>query len=255
MKIQYMSDLHMEFKDNLNYIKSNDFDVMGDVLVLAGDTLYLNNDFIPRMKFWNWASENFRQVLLIPGNHEFYCFEDVAKRGDSWQFMFRKNIGYYYNKVVRIDDVDFILTTLWSMISPEDEYFVWRGLNDFHQIKYNGHRLTTEDYNLEHKKCLSFLKQSVEESTANHIVVVSHHLPTTAVVAPQHKDSILNSAFVTELGNYIADSRIDVWVYGHSHTNIDTSIGNTKIVSNQLGYVRSQEYIQNGFNTGAYIEL
>ena len=45
-----MSDLHLEFKDNLDYIKSNDFDVMGDVLVLAGDTLYLNNNFMPRMQ-------------------------------------------------------------------------------------------------------------------------------------------------------------------------------------------------------------
>ena len=255
MRIQYMSDLHMEFIDNLHYINSNDFDVMGDVLVLAGDTLYLNNDIIPRMKFWNWASDNFRKVLLIPGNHEFYCYDDVAKHGDSWQYMLRKNIGYYYNKVVRIDDVDFILTTLWSMISPEEDYFVWRGLNDFRQINYNGHRLTIEDYNLEHKKCLAFLKRSVEESTANHIVVVSHHLPTMAVVAPQHKGSFLKSAFVTELGNYITDSRIDVWVYGHSHTNIDTTIGNTRIVSNQLGYVRSQEYIHNGFNAKAYIEL
>lgn len=255
MRIQYMSDLHLEFKDNLDYIKSNDFDVMGDVLVLAGDTLYLNNNFMPRMKFWNWASKNFRQVMLIPGNHEFYAFEDVTKRGDSWQCLFRKNIGYYYNKVVRIDDVDFILTTLWSMISPEDEYFVWRGLNDFHQIKYYGHRLSIEDYNQEHKKCLSFLKRAVEESTAKHIVVVSHHLPTNAVVAPQHKYSSLNSAFVTELGNYIADSRIDVWIYGHSHTNINTTIGNTRIVSNQLGYVGHQEYLQNGYSPHAFIEL
>ena len=42
--------------------------------------------------------------MIIPGNHEFYAYDDVTKRGDSWQYMFRKNIGYYYNKVVRIDD-------------------------------------------------------------------------------------------------------------------------------------------------------
>ena len=157
--------------------------------------------------------------------------------------------------VVRIDDVDFILTTLWSMIPPQDEYFVWRGLNDFRQIMYNGHRLTIDDYNMEHKKCLSFLKRAVEESTAKHIVVVSHHLPTKAVVAPQHQGSLLNSAFATEFGNYIADSRISVWIYGHSHTNIDTTLGNTRIASNQLGYVGYQEHLQNGFNPQAYIEL
>ena len=37
MKVQYMSDFHLELKDNLNYIKSNDYDAVGDVLVLAGD--------------------------------------------------------------------------------------------------------------------------------------------------------------------------------------------------------------------------
>ena len=255
MKIQYMSDLHLELKDNLSYIKSNDFDAVGDVLVIAGDTLYLNNTFMPRMKFWDWASKNFRQTLIIPGNHEFYANGDVTKRGDSWQYMFRKNIGYYYNKVVHIDDVDFILTTLWSKISEEDEYFVWRGLNDFHRIMYNGHRLMIDDYNQEHKKCLSFLKQAVEQSTAKHIVVVSHHLPTLAVVAPQHKDSVLNSAFSTELGDYIADSRIDAWIYGHSHTNVNTIIGNTKIICNQMGYVFCNEHLMNGFNPNAFIEI
>ena len=250
-----MSDLHLELKGNLNYVKSNDFDAVGDVLVLAGDILYLNNNFMPRMKLWNWASKNFRQTMIIPGNHEFYGNDDVAKRGDSWQYMFRKNIGYYYNKVVHIDDTDFILTTLWSMIPEQDEYYVWRGLNDFHRIMYNGHRLTIEDYNQEHKKCLSFLKKAVEESRADKIVVVSHHLPTTLVVAPHHKVSTLNSAFATELGNYIADSRINIWIYGHSHTNINTVVGNTKVVCNQMGYVYCSEHLMNNFNPSVCVEI
>lgn len=46
MRIQYMSDLHMELYDNSRYIKANEFEVVGDVLVLAGDTFYLR-DIIP----------------------------------------------------------------------------------------------------------------------------------------------------------------------------------------------------------------
>ena len=110
-------------------------------------------------------------------------------------------------------------------------FYVQRGMNDFQQIMYEGRRFTTDDFNLEHEKCLAFLKKAVQESTAKHIVVVTHHLPTLSVVAAQHRGSILNSAFATELGNFIADSRIDVWIYGHSHTNIDTTIGNTRIVT------------------------
>lgn len=194
-------------------------------------------------------------MLIVPGNHEYYNNADVAGRGSEWCWKFRNNVGYYQNQVVRIDETDFILSTLWSRINPADEYFVWKGMNDFYEILYNGHRFTTEDFNAEHAKCLAFIQRSVAESTAKHIVVVTHHLPTTEVVAEQHRGSSLNSAFATELGNYIADSRIDVWIYGHSHTNIRTEINGTKILCNQMGYVFQNEHILNSFEPGRYIEL
>ena len=250
-----MSDLHMEFYDNSRYLKAFEFEAKGDVLVLAGDTFYLRDIITPQKKFWNWASQNFRQVLMVPGNHEFYNNSDVTERGDSWQWLLRPNVGYYYNKVVHIDDIDFILTTLWSMIPVQDMYHVQQGMNDFRQIMYEGRRFTPEDFNLEHEKCLTYLKQAVKESTAKHIVVVTHHLPTLSVVAAQHMGSVLNGAFATELGNFIADSRIDVWIYGHSHTNIDITIGNTRIVCNQFGYVDYYEHYKNGFVPDKIIEL
>ena len=51
MRIQYMSDLHMELYDNSRYIKANEFEVVGDVLVLAGDTFYLRDIIAPRSDF------------------------------------------------------------------------------------------------------------------------------------------------------------------------------------------------------------
>ncbi len=33
MKIQYMSDLHLEFRENSRYLKHNELPVTGDVLV------------------------------------------------------------------------------------------------------------------------------------------------------------------------------------------------------------------------------
>jgi hypothetical protein len=52
MRIQYMSDLHMELWDNSRYIRANEFEVVGDVLVLAGDTFYLRDTVAPQ----NWAT-------------------------------------------------------------------------------------------------------------------------------------------------------------------------------------------------------
>ena len=134
MKIQYASDIHLELSDNSRFIKSMPFEVVGDVLVFAGDTGYLRDRTLPNLKFWKWASANYRKVLLVPGNHEFYGNGDVLAYGDSWSREILPNVHYHQNKVVRIDDTDFILSTLWSHISPQDEYFVSRGMNDFRQI-------------------------------------------------------------------------------------------------------------------------
>ena len=106
-----------------------------------------------------------------------------------------------------------------------------------------------------HSFCLDFIRKSLAESTTKHIVVVTHHLPTLEVVALHHKGSVLNSAFATELSGIIADSRIDAWIYGYSHTNIDAEINGTRIVSNQMGYVFQNEHIANGFDPGKFLVL
>ncbi len=254
MKIQYMSDLHLEFRDNMQYIKDNEFPVTGDVLVLAGDTAYLRDTTVPNLRLWKTLLKNFRQILIVPGNHEFYGYGDVLEYGDSWHRMFLPNVGYYQNRVVRIDDTDFILSTLWSHIRPQDEYFVARGMNDFRQIRYGGRRFTTDDFNAEHEKCLAFIKEAVEASDAKNIVVVTHHLPSYTVVNPYYKGDSLNSAFATELGEYIADSRINVWIFGHSHSNINAQLGNTRLLCNQMGYVAYGEHC-GGFDAGRFVEL
>ena len=254
MTIQYASDLHLELTPNARYVRSNPLDVTGEVLVLAGDICNLMGTTLPCNEFWEWASANYREVLIVPGNHEYYQNYDILADGDSWSHEILPNVHYHQNKVVRIDNVDFILSTLWSHIRPEDEFVVEQGMYDFRQILYNGRRFTPADFNTEHEKCLDFIKRSIAESTAEHIVVVTHHLPTMAVVAPEHKGNLLNSAFATELGDFIADSRIDAWIFGHSHANIDATIGNTRIVCNQLGYVYYHEHLK-GFDGRRYIEL
>ena len=254
MKIQYASDIHLEMSANRRYMQNVPFDVVGDVLVLAGDIGYLCDKTMPCPKFWEWASANYREVLIVPGNHEYYQNYDVLADGDSWSREILPNVHYHQNKVVRIDNVDFILSTLWSHIRPEYEFVVEQGMYDFRQILYNGRRFTPANFNAEHEKCLDFIKRSVAESTAERIVVVTHHLPSLAVVAPEHKSSLLNSAFATELGDFIADSRIDAWIFGHSHANIDAIIGNTRIVCNQLGYVYYRENL-GGFDGRKFIEV
>jgi len=78
MKIQYASDLHLEFADNWRFLKENPLQVTGDILVLAGDIGYLGDENYSKHPFWDWASENYQQVIACMGNHEFYKYYDIA---------------------------------------------------------------------------------------------------------------------------------------------------------------------------------
>ena len=101
----------------------------------------------------------------------------------------RKNVHYYYNKVVRIDDVDIILSTLWAIISKEDAPYVEYGVTDFHRIRYGNRVLSYFDFNMEHDNYFHFIKKSVEESTAKRKVVVTHHVPSFQLCAPEFAGS------------------------------------------------------------------
>jgi len=253
LKIQYASDLHLEFAENWRYLKENPLEVTGDILVLAGDIGYLGNDNYCKHPIWDWASENYQQVIACMGNHEFYKYFDVHSLGDGYTMEIRPNVHSYYNAVVHIQDVNIIVSTLWASIPPENAYQTEYGVADFHRIMYNGRLLTAADFNQEHERCKQFIMDAVAKSKANKKVVVTHHVPSFQLSSPDFEGSPINGAFTVEMGDYIEQSGIDCWIYGHSHRNIDKQIGQTMCVSNQLGYVFHQE--NKDFSNNKMIEV
>lgn len=244
MKIQYASDLHLEFRENSNYLKEYPLSVSGEILVLAGDIGYIGDDNYSKHPFWDWASEIYSRVIVVPGNHEFYKMFDIDQLYNGWTLEIRKNISCYYNVVIPLDDeTDLIATTLWGHIELHNAFRTESVISDFHRIRQGNEALDWNRFNEEHNRCFRFLDESVKHCKAKHIIVASHHVPSYELVAPEFKGSPLDGAFTVELGDYIAASPIEYWIYGHSHRNIDKIIGNTRCVSNQLGYVFQNEHI------------
>jgi len=241
LKIQYCSDLHLEFPENRNFIKNNPLKALGDILILAGDIMTfkgmeLHNDF------FDYVSDHFRTTYWIPGNHEYYGF-DLAEKSGSFSENIRSNVYLLNNTVVEDEKVRLIFSTLWSKISPGNEWHIERGVNDFHLIKYKGHRLSSVEFNQLHAESFTFLKTKLEKKADIPTVVVTHHVPTLMNYPEQYKNSAINEAFAVELFDLIEPSGAEAWIYGHSHCNTpDFLIGNTRILTNQLGYVKNNEH-------------
>ena len=151
MKIQYASDLHLEFKENVNWFLENPIIPTGDILVLAGDIAYLGTELYSEHPFWDWCSRNFGQTIIVPGNHELYRSFDINKLCEGWTLDIRANVKAYYNSVISLDgETDLIASTLWAHIPPSEAYFTEHGVADFSVIRDGDHRLSWNRFNDEH---------------------------------------------------------------------------------------------------------
>jgi len=252
MKIQYASDLHIEFQSNEYFLNENPIKPIGDILILAGDILPLS--YIDEYNvFFDYLSNNFKYTYWIPGNHEYYGY-DIQTYGNSFKKEIRNNVFLLNNQSIIHEDTKFIFSTLWTKINDYNSLIIQRSMNDFRVIKNNGRRLSISDYNDLHKQDLHFIKQEVANSNSENIVVISHHVPTFQNYPKEYLGSALNSAFAIELSEYIEKSNIDYWIYGHSHNNTKSfTIGKTEMRTNQLGYVQNGENI--GFDTEIVFEV
>ncbi|NOQ92328.1 MAG: metallophosphoesterase, partial [Flavobacteriaceae bacterium] len=159
MKIQYCSDLHLEFPKNESFLNSNPLKVEGDILILAGDIL-LFKELNEYKYFFNFISKNFKYTYWIPGNHEYY-YSDISERSNSFKEQIRNNVFLVNNVAVIQDDIKFIFSTLWSKISLQNEWQIQKGLSDFSVIKKDGGIFTPFDYNLLHQKSIDFIEKEL----------------------------------------------------------------------------------------------
>ena len=241
MKIQYCSDLHLEFPENQSFLKSNPLKPTGEILILAGDIIPFNL-MEKHPDFFDYLADNFKTTYWIPGNHEYYR-SDASLRSGILNEQIRPNVLLINNQSVKINNTKLIFTTLWSHISPVHEWKIQKNMSDFHVITYQGHKLSTDVFNQLHEECRTFLVSALQEDKECETIVVSHHVPTLINYPQRYEESLLNEAFVVELSDLIENSGIKYWIYGHTHANTtDFEVGKTQMITNQLGYIEYNEH-------------
>ncbi len=251
MKIQYCSDLHLEFEQNNKYLIKKPLSVNGDILILAGDIVPLHDEHFNNY-FFRFISDNYKRVFWVPGNHEFY-HKDINEYSSSYNITLRHNISIVNNIELYYENIKFVFSTLWSKISIENEKIIEQGVSDFDCILINNKKLRVKDFNKLHKESLNFIIQSIMDKNTK-TVVVTHHLPSNLCNSSIHNNSPINEAFCVDLTDFIEKSNTNFWIYGHSHFNQKPLyIGNTILLTNQLGYVHCNEY--KSFKHNAYFSI
>ena len=252
MTIQYCSDLHLEFTQNKKYLSKNPLKPKGEILLLAGDIVPFEviNE---HDDFFNYLSDNFTITYWLPGNHEYYNYDIDNKSGVLMESI-RDNVFLINNNVIQLDKVRLVFSTLWSEISPDNFMRIKHRMNDFNVIKKAGINFTPEDFNTQHQQCKAFVIEALAQQIHTPTIVITHHIPTLFNYPAKYKKDGFNEVFAVELFDIIEKSNVDYWIYGHHHFNTPAfKIGNTTLLTNQLGYIKFKENI--GFKNDAIIDI
>lgn len=255
MKIQIASDLHLEFSENRRWLEEYKLIPKGEVLILAGDIVVLKYKDKAE-KFYEYVRANFKQIISLFGNHEFYHGEiDFA-----YPVYFKKlneNHLLINNKSFVYKKVKFICSTLWSAIPDKDRMEIENRMNDYHLIYQNKHDkipITVAHTNSFHKKSLRFIEEELQKKFGGKTVVVTHHLPSPTSNVKKFLHSPLNAAYVNDLDLLIKKNQhISAWIHGHSHEFNEVKIGKVLLARNPLGYVGDGE--QRDFRRDYVIEV
>lgn len=256
--LRIASDLHLEgFYGRAEEVLANDFLPPDDrdassVLILAGDISSVPDQLV---RFIDACLKRFPHVIFVGGNHEFYrqhmerwCTEMDLRLGTLKAAHPQAHLHFVTSGVecVTIEGTRFILTTLWGDGGPTlaDQAQVGFYLNDFRLIQTDDppRRFSTTDMVKVFKRSKAEVQRLLETPFDGKTVVVTHHLPSRRLVSarfwPGDGSDGANGGFVGQCDDLLARTEIApaLWVHGHTHDTIDTTLWQTHIVCNPSGY-------------------
>lgn len=256
MKIQVLSDLHVEISDFRFQ------DAGADVIVLAGD---IGKGLLGIQYAQRLLKQTDAEILIINGNHEFYGQDYSSFLSDLRVYAAKignPRLHFMEGDQVIIKGTRFLGCTLWT----DMELFGDRKrLECKHEARYmNDFRLIRKDHSLRkfsvqdsvdiHRQSRSWLEIMLDKLFDGPTVVVTHHLPSFESVATEYSTDLLSACFASRLDHMFG--KCDLWIHGHTHTNFDYVKDGTRVVCNPRGYSRYEQDIENyGFDPKLVIEI
>ena len=229
MKVQFISDLHLENKTNISFTPD-----ISDILILNGDihSLYLIDEY---KKFIIECEKYVSYIIIVFGNHEYYYRE---KYGPIKSFEELHSLGVNVlssdktiilnNEYVIINGVYFYGSTAWSILPKT---------MDMEKFPIYSDEDTQVDKMMILEKHILFRdKLSLFLDTVDNCIIITHYCP----LATKETENI-NHPFDENVAQWYFDGydlltkKQVIWIAGHTHSNYDFKLNNgTRLISNSF---------------------
>lgn len=246
MKLQIVSDLHLEYQTKplefMERMVHHSDDNSDTVLIAAGDIgKIVSSERIVK----DFCSEfGYKGYVWVAGNHEFYHANNAIFVDNNNELLTTKII----------ENIRFLCTPLYSNFNPPSDRC---GINDFVLTDYHMGKWTPKLHRETHKKCVELLTKELQSPFEGRTVVVTHWLPSHKSVDLQYFGDPLNEYFANHLDHIMEQYKPDMWVHGHTHTNCDYLLDNTRVLCNPAGYWNkySEELENKNYNPNKIVEI
>lgn len=270
MKIQLLSDLHLEVQADFRFHPAPE----ADLLVLAGDI----GSYQPRSQLQDadFGLGRFSPlhgwpvpVLYLPGNHEYDALDFEATHARLRATCERLGIQWLEREVRVIEGVRFVGTTLWSDFdalasldgpAPPMTAVLRARFKAFkaadHYLRTTGTRIGGEPFLAEQVRelsvaCQDWLRGALAQPFGGPTVAVTHFAPSLRSADPRYGLQPGTAGFCNALDDLLPLA--DLWLHGHLHAPSDYVHRGCRVVANPLGYADHGE--QGGFDPACVVEV
>lgn len=208
-----------------------------------------------------------RPVCLTPGNHEFYKLDLQGTLADM-----RACAAATKGRVALLDQdrADLVVrgyrvavlgATLWTDYALNGDATLGmlaaaQQLNDHRLIRWSSgdartfgvaHHFRPQHAQELHRQARAWLTDALPAArrSADVVLVMSHHGVVAEANPPQYRGGPLCPAFASDMAAEVAASCADLWVTGHTHNDLDVTLGKTRLVSRQRGYLGEEAGAEN----------
>ena len=242
MRINYFSDLHLEFGEQAAP------ETNADIIIAAGDIGVFNQGV-------EWLKTLNKPVIYVAGNHEFYGCEHQKVLRTLREECAGTRIHFLEQDRFVYQGVRFLGCTLWADLYTQGEKnaaILGHAVNDFHRIQFAGKMFNPQHFTGLFQESKAWLERQLAQPFPGKTVVVTHHAPTewSWIKTP---NSIKKLAYCNDLKPLFHEYEITAWFHGHVHNMGDYRIADARILSNTRGYIGRR--LVSGFDINKIVEI